>query len=650
MAEVSEEKKEYEKLEDSEEEQRKKEKQQAEEEAEKRRVMFLSILKGILKFFADAVMTVAAFAGATIQSFLFGRQTAFADDRNEINKFKRDVDDAKKMEKESKERNTDKSEQAKEQREESPENGKQEQEPPEKERQGQSDANKQEPPEKELTDEEISEAVHESQKYFDDAGLNLTLCSNNDGKRYFVFSHEDDGQKNHYIVPTDIVGAESKTADLTELVKAFYTESVSGRNLSNEEVLTEPMAAVCKAAAVAEQLVSCTDPDKKGIFARGSVQTCHGKVDFELEREVLATENARMINHHVIINGQRLDDNLSFSLFSINNNSFIRPMAERMSGFGLGRNEEITLTDTEKIRVSYREGENKFTAVLIQDGKETEMGEYKTDVKGKDKNLGHFFLDIQNLKLTGNSPYKIDPKAVAMATAAFVCPQNPVQLDKNGEEVHMLSRFTYTGNDDKEHAYLKTQPSSPETPHLRMGFTDSGELAFKGNVVRTKGLHKGELVCVPVTGRDINDVIKDLSAASVVLKRSSGVVEPENADAIRNMNVRSQLDERNAGIIADESQVLFADSYTFDQGEEQAKGGQDLQEEYDINSDIGPETTDSEVRSSLDDLIEMVQSMSPEELAEFEQMNTPDIPCVDDTPPLDGTFIPDYYDDEEYEL
>ena len=77
------------------------------------------------------------------------------------------------------------------------------------------------------------------------------------------------------------------------------------------------MAAVCKAAAVAEQLVSCTDPDKKGIFARGSVQTCHGKVDFELERDVLATENARMINHHIIINGQRLDDNLSFSLFSI---------------------------------------------------------------------------------------------------------------------------------------------------------------------------------------------------------------------------------------------------------------------------------------------------------------------------------------------
>lgn len=75
------------------------------------------------------------------------------------------------------------------------------------------------------------------------------------------------------------------------------------------------MAAVCKAAAVAEQLVSCTDPDKKGIFARGSVQTCHGKVDFELEREVLATRDARMINHHIIINGQRLDDNLSFSLF-----------------------------------------------------------------------------------------------------------------------------------------------------------------------------------------------------------------------------------------------------------------------------------------------------------------------------------------------
>ena len=161
MAEVSEEKKEYEKLEDSEEEQRKKEKQQAEEEAEKRRVMFLSILKGILKFFADAVMTVAAFAGATIQSFLFGRQTAFADDRNEINKFKRDVDDAKKMEKESKERNTDKSEQAKEQREESPENGKQEQEPPEKERQGQSDANKQEPPEKELTDEEMEKVCNQ---------------------------------------------------------------------------------------------------------------------------------------------------------------------------------------------------------------------------------------------------------------------------------------------------------------------------------------------------------------------------------------------------------------------------------------------------------------------------------------------------------
>lgn len=650
MTEVSEEKKEYEKLENSEEERRKKEKQQAEEEAEKRRIMFLSILKGILKSFADAVMTVAAFTGATIQSFLFGRQNVFANDRNEVNKFKRDVDDAKKMEKESKERNTDKSEQAKEQREESPENGKQEQEPPEKERQDQSNTNKQDPPEKELTDEEISEAVHESQKYLDAAGLNLTLCSNNDGKRYFVFTHEDDGQKKHYIVPTDIVGAESKTADLTELVKAFYTESVSGRNLSNEEVLTEPMAAVCKAAAVAEQLVSCTDPDKKGIFARGSVQTCHGKVDFELERDVLATKDARMINHHVIINGQKLDDNLSFPLFSINDNSFIRPMAERMSGFGVGHNEEITLTDTEKIRVSYRESENTFTAVFIQDGKETEMGEYKTDVKGKDKNLGHFFLDIQNLKLTGNSPYKIDPKAVAMATAAFVCPQNPVQLDKNGEEIHMLSRFTYTGNDDKEHAYLKTQPSSPEDSHIRMGFNDNGELIFKGNVVHTKGPHKGELVCVPVTGRDINDVVKDLSIASVVLKRSSGIIEPENADAIRNMNVRSQLDERNAGTIADESQVLFADSYTFDQGEEQAKGEQDLQEEYDMNSDIGHETTDSEARSSLDELIEMVQSMSPEELAEFEQMNTPDIPCVDDTPPLDGTFIPDYYDDEEYEL
>ena len=256
----------------------------------------------------------------------------------EVNKFKRDVDDAKKMEKESKERNADKSEQAKEQKKESPENEKQEQEPPEKKRHEQSNTNKQDPPEKELTDEEISEAVHKSQKYLDDAGLNLTLCSNNDGKRYFVLTHENDGQKNHYIVPTDIVGAEPKTADLTDLVKAFYTESVSGRNLSNEEVLTEPMAAVCKAAAVAEQLVSCTDPDKKGIFARGSVQTCHGKVDFELEREVLATRDARMINHHIIINGQRLDDNLSFPLFSINDNSFIRPMAERMSGFGVGHN------------------------------------------------------------------------------------------------------------------------------------------------------------------------------------------------------------------------------------------------------------------------------------------------------------------------
>lgn len=650
MAEVSEEKKEYEKLENSEEEQRKKEKQQAEEEAEKRRVMFLSILKGILKSFADAVMTVAAFTGATIQSFLFGRQTAFANDRNEVNKFKRDVDDAKKMEKESKERNADKSEQAKEQKKKSPENEKQDQEPPEKERHEQSNTNKQDPPEKELTDEEISEAVHKSQKYLDDAGLNLTLCSNNDGKRYFVLTHENDGQKNHYIVPTDIVGAESKTADLTDLVKAFYTESVSGRNLSNEEVLTEPMAAVCKAAAVAEQLVSCTDPDKKGIFARGSVQTCHGKVDFELEREVLATRDARMINHHIIINGQRLDDNLSFPLFSINDNSFIRPMAERMSGFGRGHNEEITLTDTEKIRVSYRESENKFTAVFIQDGKETEMGEYRTDVKGKDKNLGHFFLDIQNLKLIGKSIYKIEPKAVAMATAAFVCPQNPVQLDKNGEEIHMLSRFTYTGNDDKEHAYLKTQPSSPEDPHIRMGFNDNGELVFKGNIVHTKGPHKGDLVCVSVTGRDINDVVKDLSAASIALKRSSGVIEPENADAIRNMNVRSQLDERNAGIMADESQILFTDSHTFDHGEEQVNDEQDPQEEYDINSDIGHEMTDSETRSSLDDLIEMVQSMSPEELAEFEQMNTPDIPCVDDTPPIDGTFIPDYYDDEEYEL
>ena len=116
------------------------------------------------------------------------------------------------------------------------------------------------------------------------------------------------------------------------------------------------------------------------------------------------------------------------------------------------------------------------------------------------------------------------------------------------------------------------------------------------------------------------------------------------------MNVRSQLDERNAGIIADESQVLFTDSHTFDHGEEQVNDEQDPQEEYDINSDIGHEMTDSEARSSLDDLIEMVQSMSPEELAEFEQMHTPDIPCVDDTPPLDGTFIPDYYDDEEYEL